>query len=162
MQDTYSLRIATEGDAALIAEHRGLMFLDMGLASVEEANALTVATEPWIFDLLSSGEYKGWILEEEGIAVTGGGLLLKEMGPVPGCLRVGRSAHIVNVYTVLAHRKRGLARRILREMLKWCAENRIDQVTLASSEEGRGLYASLGFEPQAESMKLERWDRIES
>ncbi|MCU1322347.1 MAG: sortase-like acyltransferase [Acidobacteriaceae bacterium] len=132
------------------------MFLDMGLVSVEEARALTAAAEPWIFDLLKSGEYKGWFLEEQGVVVTGGGLLLREVGPVAGCLRVGSAAHIVNVYTLLSHRKRGLARRILGEMLQWCAENRIDQVTLTSSEAGRGLYASLGFEPQMDSMRLVR------
>jgi len=39
--------------------------------------------------------------------------------------------------------------------LDWCAERRIDQVTLTASNDGRPLYETLGFEMVSE-MKLRR------
>ena len=63
MEDDYVLRSATAEDAALIARHRGLMFLDMKLISEEEAAALTAATKPWILGLMQNGGYRGWFLE---------------------------------------------------------------------------------------------------
>jgi hypothetical protein len=70
------------------------MFRDMGLISDKEAEELVKASEPWISRLLNDGEYFGWFVLWESDVVAGGGILLQEMGPVPGCLRVGRRGHI--------------------------------------------------------------------
>ena len=153
MQDGYVLRSATEDDAALIARHRGLMFLDMKTISKEQAEALTQAAKPWILRLLRNGAYRGWFLEYGGDAVAGGGLHIRLLGPTPACLRVGLSAHIANVYTVPAHRRRGLARHLMQEMLTWYSKAAIDHVTLTPSHAARNLYAGLGFEATGE-MKL--------
>jgi GNAT superfamily N-acetyltransferase len=134
------------------------MFLDMGLINQDDAAALILASAPWFADVIERGLYKAWMVEHEGRIVAGGGLHLSEIGPLPGCPRVGASAHFANVYTYAEHRKRGIARSLLNEMLRWCRESGIDQVTLTASNEGRSLYSSLGFEPQPDNMlrKLER------
>ena len=130
------------------------MFLDMGLVTQSDAEALAVASAPWFADVMERCQYKGWVVELEGQIVAGGGLHLSEIGPLPGCFRVVRSAHIANVYTHARHRKQGIARSLLNEMLNWCYESKIDQVTLTSSSEGRALYTSLGFVPQPDGMLL--------
>lgn len=151
MADGFLLRTATVDDAAIIARHRALMFLDMGSVTLEESEALIAAAEPWVAELLSKGEYLGWLIEEdEEIIVGGGGVHLRELPPGPGCLKVGRWAHIVNVYTIPTHRRHGLARMVMNEMLRWCDANQIDLVTLTASDEGRPLYESLGFFGSAE------------
>ena len=155
MESSYTLRTAGVTDAGEIARHRGLMFLDMGLVTQSDAEALTVASAPWFADVMERGQYKGWVVELEGQIVAGGGLHLSEIGPLPGCFRVVRSAHIANVYTDARHRKQGIARSLLNEMLNWCCESKIDQVTLTSSSEGRALYTSLGFVPQPDGMLLQ-------
>lgn len=131
------------------------MFRDMGNVSPEEAELLRKASEPWLFELLTSGEYLGWLVEHEGTAVSGGGIFVRTLGPVPGCYGVGRWGHIANIYTEPAHRRRGLARRLMDTILDWCAAHDIDHVTLAASEEGRALYESFGFKPASE-MKLSK------
>jgi GNAT superfamily N-acetyltransferase len=150
--------MANVADAGEIARHRGLMFLDMGLVDEDDAEKLIVASAPWFIDVMKRGLYKGWVVEQNGQIVAGGGLHLSEIGPLPGSFRVGRSAHIANVYTHAEHRKRGVARSLLNEMLRWCQESRIDQVTLTASDDGRALYSSLEFEPQPDGMlrKLNR------
>jgi GNAT superfamily N-acetyltransferase len=61
----------------------------------------------------------------------------------------------MNVYTSPAYRRQGLARHILETMLSWCAEQEMDQITLAASNEGRPLYESLGFK-QTTEMRLSK------
>jgi GNAT superfamily N-acetyltransferase len=134
------------------------MFLDMGLVDEDDAEKLIAASAPWFIDVMKHGLYKGWVVELNGQIVAGGGLHLSEIGPLPGTFRVGSSAHIANVYTHAQHRKRGIARSLLNEMLRWCQDSWIDQVTLTASNDGRALYSSLGFEPQPDGMlrKLNR------
>jgi GNAT superfamily N-acetyltransferase len=154
MKSSYVLRAARVDDANEIATHRGLMFLDMGQVTPEGATALTVASAPWFADLLAGDRYKGWVVELEGRIVAGGGLHLSEIGPLPGCMWVGRSAHIANVYTHAEHRRQGIAQSLMNQMLSWCRESKIDQVTLTASVDGRSLYTALGFVPQPDSMLL--------
>ena len=145
--DQYLLRAATSEDAPLIAAQRAHMFLDMRLLLPQDLAPFLAATEPWMSALLTSGDYKGWFLDHNGEAVAGAGLRVSQTGPIPGCIRTGKSAHIANVYTSPFHRRRGLAKRLIVFMLQWCAENAVDQVTLEASPDGRSLYESLGFTP---------------
>jgi GNAT superfamily N-acetyltransferase len=129
------------------------MFKDMGLLEAREFNDLASAAEPWLARLMATGEYVGWLIENDGQSVAGAGVLLREQGPVPGCLRVGKWAHVVNVYTEPQHRRQGLARRLMETVLEWCRVNGVDHVTLAASATGRPLYESLGFR-STRDMKL--------
>jgi GNAT superfamily N-acetyltransferase len=146
----YRIRPAEPRDVPVIAHHRAAMFRDMGSIPQQDYEVLRQASTDWIGGLINSGRYAGWLIEQQDTVVAGGGLLIREMGPGPGCYRVSRWAHIVNVYTELAHRRRGLARQVMESMLDWCAAHAYDLVTLAASDEGRPLYESLGFRPTNE------------
>src|SRR5438552_3578656 len=95
----YHFRQAALSDAAIVARQRAAMFRDMGVISSKESVLLRHASEPWIADLMARNKYMGWFLEYQAAPVTGGGVLLLDRGPVPGCYRIGRWAHIVNIYT---------------------------------------------------------------
>lgn len=153
--EEYIIRLASAADAGEIARQRARMFQDMGLNSPEETELLREASVPWLAERMEAGDYVGWLVERQGGVVGGGGILLRESGPVPGCLRVGRAGHIVNVYVEPGHRRRGLARRVMETILEWCLREGIDHVTLSASDEGRALYESLGFRTTRE-MKLAR------
>jgi GNAT superfamily N-acetyltransferase len=132
------------------------MFRDMGDLPTEDFEVLRKESEDWLRPRLANGEYQGWLVEEGRVVVAGGGVLLREMWPAPGCCRVGRWAHVGNVYTEPSHRRRGLARSLMETILEWCRSNAIDYVTLAASREGRPLYESLEFEADGMAMKLRR------
>jgi len=149
----YSLRLALPQDAEVIARHRALMFLDMGSVTQEESEQLFAASVPWLQRILATGDYIAWLALHHGDVVAGGGIYLREVGPVPGCYRVGRWGYIMNVYTAEAHRRRGLARLLMQTILEWSADNHLDHITLAASEEGKPLYETLGFVPTTD-MKL--------
>ncbi len=155
MMEDYHIRVAEAHDTHVIAGQRAAMFRDMGILSPEEHELLVDAGERWIAGLLADRRYAGWLVEHGSVVVAGSGILIREWMPVPQCCRVGKWAHIANVYTDPKHRRRGLARRLMTTMLDWCASERFDHVTLAASSEGRPLYESLGFAPTSE-MKLSR------
>ena len=134
--DSYSLRSALPAYAEVIARHRVMMFQEMKAVTTEESEMLFAASSRWLEDVLRAGEYAGWFLMFGGKIVAGAGVHLREAGPVPGCCRVGRGGHIMNVYTVEAHRGRGLAR-FLMEKLEWSVRNHVDPVTLTASDFGR-------------------------
>jgi GNAT superfamily N-acetyltransferase len=62
----------------------------------------------------------------------------------------GRWGHIASLYTEPSHRRRGLARRLMRTILDWCMVHQVDHVTLSASDEGRPLYESLSFSTTSE------------
>ena len=141
-------------DAAVIGWHRAAMFRDMGKIGESEVAIMREASVGWVEPLLRDGSYVGFVVEDGRGVVAGGGMWVRERGPSPGCLRVGQWAHILNVYTEPEHRGRGLARRVMRSILDWCTENRMDRVTLDASGDARPLYESLGFSTAWEHMRL--------
>jgi GNAT superfamily N-acetyltransferase len=148
--DEYVIRLAGAHDAQLVAQQRASMFRDMGSVSAEESELLRRASEPWLSGKLMNGDYIGWLVEHRGIVVAGGGIFVRELGPVPGCYRVCQWGHIANLYTETAHRRRGLAHRLMKTILDWCEAQHVDHVTLSASDQGRPLYKSLGFKTTSE------------
>jgi hypothetical protein len=84
--DEYAIRLAEPGDAELIARQRASMFRDMGAVSPEESDLLRKASEPWLFDLLTNGGYRGWLVEHERTVVAGGGLFVQTLGRFQGVI----------------------------------------------------------------------------
>jgi ribosomal protein S18 acetylase RimI-like enzyme len=73
----------------------------------------------------------------------------------PSPLRLApRRAYILNVYVYPEHRRRGVARKLMHEMLEWCRAERFTAVALHASVDGRALYDELGFTPTNE-MRLQ-------
>jgi GNAT superfamily N-acetyltransferase len=152
----YSIRPAEPADIPVIAHHRAAMFRDMGSIPEQDYELLRQASAGWVGGLLASRGYAGWLVEHQRAVVAGGGILLSDLAPGPGSYRMSRWAHIVNVYTEPAHRRRGLARQVMQTMLDWCAHESFHFVTLHASDEGRPLYQSLGFVPTNEMRLLKR------
>jgi GNAT superfamily N-acetyltransferase len=146
----YSIRPVQPGDAEIVARHRALMFNDMNPLSESAFDQLFQSSIPWFERLLIDGHYVGWLTLHAGAIVSGGGILLREQGPVPGCPRTGLWGHVVNVYTAPEHRGRGLARTLMNHIVAWAAEKKLDRLTLTASKDGASLYRSIGFTPTAD------------
>ena len=89
--------------------------------------------------------------DEDGAIAAGLGLWLMDWPPHmigPGAPR----GNILNVYTRPESRRMGLARRLMDAALAWSSQNRVRAVILHSSDDGRRLYESLGFEPTNEML----------
>jgi GNAT superfamily N-acetyltransferase len=148
----FSVRRATTADAALLAEHRAGMFRDMGTIDPSAEPVLRREAAAYFTQALASDEYIAWVAVAGpgGKAVIGGaGIQLRSMPPRPDQTRrrilLGREAIVLNVYVDPEWRRRGVARRLMQELLEWTRANRVARVVLHASREGRPLYESLGF-----------------
>ncbi len=52
---------------------------------------------------------------------------------------------MLNVFTEPAWRRRGLAELLMRHILDWARQERLDRLVLHASDDGRPLYERLGF-----------------
>jgi GNAT superfamily N-acetyltransferase len=147
----YTIRRCTINDAATIARHRVEMFRDMGDVPTEElARDLLEKSTSALAVLLADGSYVGWFaIDAGGSVIAGAGVHIK--------LQLPRISHdhnrvedspvplAVNVYTEPQWRGKGIARALMRELMRCASEQGMDRVVLHASDAGRPLYESLGF-----------------
>ncbi|MGL4737430.1 MAG: GNAT family N-acetyltransferase [Cellulosilyticaceae bacterium] len=66
----------------------------------------------------------------------------------------GREGYILNIYTLPDYRKRGLAGKLVNSIIDYAKENEIKRLWLNSSEQGKSVYTSCGFEEVENAMEL--------
>jgi GNAT superfamily N-acetyltransferase len=145
----YGIRQGTAADASVVARHRALMFHEMGHLPEAEMVSFEREAVPIIEAAIRGGTYRPWLAETADDIVAGGGLQLRPLLPRPES-RQAPEAIILNMYVQPAHRRRGLARRLLEVMLDWCRSQNIVRIVLHPSDQGRPLYESMGFQPTGE------------
>ena len=139
----YHIREATLDDAEVLVRHRIAMFTDMGLAF--DAAPIDRLFRAWLAAHMPAGVYHAWLVETDtGEIAAGGGLSVLPWPPGPQYAG-DRIAVVYNVYTEPAHRRRGLARRLMAAIHAWCRDAGIASIALNASQDGRPLYESMGY-----------------
>ncbi len=149
-QDTITIREATASESAIILHHRRSMFRDMGEGTVEELDRMVEVAKPWLAQTLADGSYRHWLAVDGSGRVAGGGGVLLCPWPANPHDPCTQRAVILNVYTEVEFRRRGVARQVMLTVLEWTKKHGFRAVNLHSSTEGRTLYEKLGFEPTNE------------
>jgi GNAT superfamily N-acetyltransferase len=141
---------ATLTDVETITTHRRAIFFETGYRDERQLNDMCAGFRPWLRSRISTQEYLGWfVVDPEGKVVSGLGLWLMDWPAHvigPGLPR----ANILNVYTRPESRRQGMARALIVSALEWCRDHRIPRIRLNATEQARGLYQSLGFQPTNE------------
>jgi ribosomal protein S18 acetylase RimI-like enzyme len=141
-------------DAAEIMVHRREMFRDMGFTDESALRAMVERSLPQVEKLLATDEYRGWLAEApNGQIVAGAGLHISYLLSHPNAPNDVRRAYVYNVYVAPEYRRKGVARRLMDEVIAHCRAEKIRTVWLHASDEGRSLYEKMGFLPTNE-MKL--------
>lgn len=139
----YTVRPATIADIPHIARQREQMFRDMGIPA--EFEDMATATELWLRHAIPSKIYLGWMaVTDKGDIAGGGGLIVIPWPPGPMSMDP-RCGFVFNVYTQPAHRKQGLARRLMDAMHDHCRAEGIERVVLNASTFGQPLYEAMGY-----------------
>jgi GNAT superfamily N-acetyltransferase len=151
----FEIRNATLEDAVLLATHRMKMWADIHPEQVPLEGAEKRA-RLWIERQLSDGRLVGFIAKARDGEVAGSGCIwVRDEQPRPSSTRQV-VPYLMSMYTERGFRRKGVARAVVKEALRWCRENGYERVVLHASNEGRPLYESLGFEPTSEMrLKLE-------
>src|SRR5262245_55672462 len=151
--EPYRIRPAVPADLPIVLEHRKKMFEGMGYTDSKALDAVNESSAPLLGRGLADGSYRGWLAEVNSSVVAGGGIVILDFQAHPIDPRP-RRAFVVNMYTDPAHRRRGLARRLMETMIAWARAEGHATLYLHASDEGRGLYESLGFDPTNEMRLL--------
>ena len=141
---SYALRRATSGDAALLAQHRACVWVEVGDHSEESMAAQVPIWTAWFRDTLAAGTYVSFVAEENGAAIASGSVLIQVAIPRPG-FASDREGRVQSVYVVPAARRRGVAHALMGAILEHARSAKLIRLTLHPSDEARGLYESLGF-----------------
>jgi GNAT superfamily N-acetyltransferase len=159
------IRAATIADIRVLIRHRRMMWWDMGRRDETALAAMEEAAREYFSAAILDGSYRAFLAIGDGDQVVGGGGIV--ISPWPGVLGQPqpRRAMILNMYVEREHRRRGVARALMNEMISWCREHEFCSVGLHASDEGRPLYEQLGFKPTSEMQLdlkaggLDEWNR---
>jgi GNAT superfamily N-acetyltransferase len=148
------IRAATISDIPILLRHRRLMWWDMGRRDESALDLMERAGKEYFLRAVPDGSYHGVLaMNAAGEIIGGGGIVIS---PWPGVLgqRAPQRAMILNLYVERDHRRRGVARALMKAMIGWCRDNDFASVGLHASDEGRPLYEGLGFKATDE-MRLD-------
>ena len=127
------------------------MFQDMGDVSDDAFEILRAKARLRLKEWLESGDYISWLAtpaDKPETVVAGAGVQLQPILPRPldaSTIGEGRQGTIVNVFTEPQWRRRGIAGRLVKEIITWSWNERIDRLLLHASDDGRSVYKRLGF-----------------
>jgi GNAT superfamily N-acetyltransferase len=127
------------------------MFQDMGDVSRDAFEILRAKARARLKDWLASGDYVGWLAtpaDQPEMVVGGAGVQLQPILPRPvnaSTVGEGRQGTVVNVFTEPQWRRQGIAGLLIKEIITWSKDERLDRLLLHASDEGRSLYERLGF-----------------
>ena len=151
-ESTVLYRIATAEDIGLLVQSR-----------LDTLRAVNHLEEDYSFSAAFVEESRKYFLE--GAQETA--LALCE-GRVVGCASLcfisimptfshptGKRAHLMNVYTDSAFRRRGIARQLVSMLIDIAWRKGVTEISLDATEAGRPLYLSMGFRDSGECMVLE-------
>ena len=156
----FRIRLAAPDDAEIIGYHRARMFQDMAQIPAHLYESFQRRSTERVSEMLISGEYVGWLASPAGTSekiVAGAGVHRRTVLPHPAtdqAFAEGSQAVIINVFTEPEWRRQGLAEQLLKEIIDWSREQKIDRLVLHASEYGRRLYERLGF-VQTNEMRLQ-------
>jgi len=145
-RDRLTYRPTTVADLELLVDHRHRMWSDIGHRSERAIRAHDPLYRKWALARLRSGELTGFVAAApDGKPVASGLVWYRPDQPRPRLPSLV-SPYILSMYTDPAWRGKGVATRIVKELLKEIRRAGYPDADLHASRFGRHVYARFGFE----------------
>jgi ribosomal protein S18 acetylase RimI-like enzyme len=139
-------RSATIADRPALVDHRHRMWSAIGHRTEAEITEHDRRYRTWLSSRLRSGEVVGFVATAPDGTTVGSGLVWfrsdQPRPKIPG----ETLPYILSMYTDPEWRGKGIASEVVRRLVAACRERGYPSVVLHASEQGRSLYAGLGFE----------------
>ena len=143
--DSIQVRRATVEDIDILTRLRVALQREMGhLGGATPEDAFARATRRYLAEALPSGAFIAWVAVADGQVVASSGLVFIARPPSARNLS-GLEAHILNMYTVPEWRGRGIASRLLRELIRAARDMNARRIWLHASVDGKPIYEKAGF-----------------
>ena len=153
MSGNLDSRAVAPTDLDLICRHREAMFREAGWADATLATMAGPFRE-WLAPRLSDGRYFGFVVEDQGRAVAGVGLMEIDWPPHPTHPSDDRRGYVLNLFVERSHRGQGIARRLLEASDREFARRGVSFAVLHATDMGRPLYDRTGWKPTTEMAKV--------
>jgi ribosomal protein S18 acetylase RimI-like enzyme len=156
MSDTghISIRQARAQDIPTLIAFRREMFLDMQVTSPERLEASLEPFGKWLDEQMQAGEAQGFLAQGPRGPVGSALGWIYQWYPSPMYPENRKVGYLFNVFVAEGFRRQGLARRLVEDCIGWLKSCGARKITLHTSEKGRSLYASLGFQ-EGNEMELD-------
>lgn len=141
-----SYRIATVADVDTLERLRWEMETERHPEIQADFAAYVEAARSAIREEVAAGRHIAFLAEAEGRPVACAILIWWTMLPTLTDLQRKRG-YVSSVYTAPAYRRRGVARRLMEQLMAHAHEVGMQRLVLWASEMGRPLYLDLGFVP---------------
>ncbi len=103
----------------------------------------------------SSGDFIAWIAELDRKIVATSGLVIWQKPATYGGVESGRLGYLLNFYTIPEARGRGIATRLLNELIREAKQSGLKYLHLHASKYGGPIYRKAGFkEPHIPELTL--------
>lgn len=137
------------------------LFKELGeVSATDDISQLSAATAEYFLSNIENN-LLCWGIEVEDQIVAIASLNLFSRIPYLENLS-GKEGYILNIYTSPNYRKRGMAGKLVKTIIDYAKVNDIKRLWLNSSEQGRPLYLSYGFEQVGNTMELIFERRVEN
>lgn len=144
------VRAAGPRDLATLVAHRRRMWRDIGRGTTAQLDRHDVVYRRWLRREIAARRFVGFLVEVDGRPVASGAVWLAPSPPRPGRFPREEVPYILSMYTAPGYRGRGLASRLVREMIAWARSRHYPRIVLHASDYGRPVYERLGFVPSRE------------
>jgi GNAT superfamily N-acetyltransferase len=151
---TARIRLATFADAAELARLRWDFSPDEVAASGQPYDEFAAGFADFLRHALAGGDWAIWVAEERGRLIAN--VYVRVIGKVPRPGRFGAAyGYVTNVYAEPGARNRGTGSALLRAVIAWARERRLEFLIVWPAEESVRFYERAGFRRAAEAMELE-------
>ena len=128
---------------------------DNGLLERNDAETIRSAL-PNYFQKHLNKDLFAYVIRENGIIVSCA-MLLIVLKPMSPAFINGKTATVLNVFTCRPYRRKGYARMIMDALIADAEQQNIAVIELKATEDGYGLYRSVGFDDDHTKYHQMKW-----
>ena len=146
MRNQIIYRRATLSDVPALVEYR-VKFLNELYDHAEDHATKTIREhlQRYFTRAIPSGDFIAWIAEMSGKIVATTGMVIWEKPATYDGAETGRLAYLLNFYTIPEARRKGIASKLLKELIKEARLLGIKYLHLHASKDGEPIYRKAGF-----------------
>ncbi|MFX1250041.1 MAG: GNAT family N-acetyltransferase [Promethearchaeota archaeon] len=148
------IRKATLEDLDELVKLRLALLCEMVELDENYKAKLAESIQEYFVTKIPKNEFYAWVAENDGQIIASSGLVFHQKPPIHGNL-TGREAYIMNMYTLPNWRNKGIATKLLNEVLKFVKEKNLIRIRLHATDAGRKIYEKAGFIPDFTEMVLD-------
>ena len=156
-KDSIVYRRAIVNDVQDLVDYR-VRFLNEYLNHPENDDTKVVrkSLQEYFSSAIPSGDFIAWVAEYDRRIVATSGMVVWRKPALYGGVESGRLGYLLNFYTVPEARRKGIATRLLNELIKDAKSLELKYLHLHASKDGISIYKKAGFtEHHKEEPELE-------